>query len=60
MALHRKMAALSTSRPDIAILQEVSREDTSQYPESSWIGNNPQKGLGVLGLNGFRVQSESP
>jgi endonuclease/exonuclease/phosphatase family metal-dependent hydrolase len=50
------MAALSTLRPDIAILQEVSREDTSQYPESCWIGNNPQKGLGVLGLNGFRVR----
>ncbi len=56
MALDRKLPALSALRPDIAVLQEVSSQDVSRHPESCWIGNNPKKGLGVLGLNGFRVR----
>jgi endonuclease/exonuclease/phosphatase family metal-dependent hydrolase len=56
MALDRKMSALSALRPDIAVLQEVSSQDIARYPESCWIGNNPKKGMGVVGLNGFRVR----
>ncbi len=56
MALRKKWPALSTLRPDVAILQEVSEVDVSKHAGSCWIGNNRDKGLAVVGLNGFKVR----
>lgn len=56
MALRRKWPALLDLRPDVAILQEVSKQDVLQRAEAIWVGNNPHKGLAVLGMNGFHVR----
>jgi endonuclease/exonuclease/phosphatase family metal-dependent hydrolase len=54
-ALRKNEAALSELRPDISVLQEVSKSDTSQHPGSCWVGNNPHKGMGIVGQNGYSV-----
>lgn len=59
MALRKKLSALSTLSPDIAVLQEVSELDASQFEEHCWIGNNPNKGLAIVGFNGFQVRVHS-
>jgi exodeoxyribonuclease-3 len=56
MALRKKQTALASLRPDISVLQEVSKADASALMESCWVGNNLTKGIAVVGSNGFRVR----
>jgi len=63
MALHRKLAALSALKPDVAVLSEcaspgrlaerLGREGLDCEP--AWIGANRDKGLAVLAFNGYRA-----
>lgn len=63
MALHRKLEALRSLAPDVAVLSECARPDivaeraglANLGAESVWIGDNRHKGLAVLGFNGYRV-----
>ena len=62
MALHRKFAALESLQPDIAIIPECAdldrlREKAPLFTPSNaaWIGENPNKGLGVFAFNGYEV-----
>jgi exodeoxyribonuclease-3 len=63
MALHRKLDALLSLNPDVAVISECASLETLQArgldildPETFlWIGNNPNKGLGIATFNGFRV-----
>ena len=63
MALHRKLEALRSLEPDVAVLSECARPDivaeraglASLGADSVWIGTNDHKGLAVLGFNGYRV-----
>ena len=62
MALHRKLEALRSLAPDVAVLCECARPDivaeraglASLGADSVWIGTNDHKGLAVLGFNGYR------
>jgi exodeoxyribonuclease III len=64
MALHRKLAALRALAPDVAVLPEcASPERLAERLGGAgldcalaWIGANRDKGLAVLGLNGYRVR----
>lgn len=62
MALDRKFSALLSLRPDIAVIPECAKPDIlrnkTDLPddvEIVWIGDNPNKGLGIFGFNGYRV-----
>jgi exodeoxyribonuclease-3 len=55
-ALHKKWSAIADLRPDVAILQEVSEVDVSTHASSCWVGNDRNKGIGVVGFNGFQVK----
>lgn len=63
MAMHRKLEALRSLAPDIAVLCECARPDivaeraglADLGAESVWIGANHHKGLAVLGFNRYRV-----
>ena len=63
MALHRKLGALRSLRPDVAVISECAEPERflrksgllEAEPEMVWIGANPNKGLAVLAFNGFRV-----
>lgn len=63
MALHRKLEALRSLAPDVAVLSECARPEivaeraglASLDADSVWIGDNRHKGLAVLGFNGYRV-----
>ena len=62
MALHRKFSALMSLRPDIAVIPECakpdilrSKMDLSDDVTIVWIGDNPNKGLGIFAFNGYRV-----
>lgn len=54
-----KRDAILAHKPDLLILQESAKADieNSDAPFKHWVGNNPHKGLGVLGFGGsnFRV-----
>jgi hypothetical protein len=59
MGLHRKLAALRSLRPDIAILSEVACPDQLRLrlPELKdipivWVGGSPNKGLAVMSFTG--------
>ncbi len=64
MALHRKLAALRALRPDVAVLPECASPQrlaerlgaASLDCSMAWIGANRDKGLAVLGFNGYRVR----
>ena len=63
MALHKKFFSLCTQNPSIAIVQECAdierlRAKASSFiPDSVvWIGENPNKGLGVFGFDGYKVE----
>ena len=64
MALHRKLDALMALCPDVAVISECAdphrlRTRGVTLPadmDMVWIGSNPDKGLGVFGFNGCRVQ----
>jgi hypothetical protein len=62
MALHRKLAALQTLKPDIAVIPESAnperlraKADAFADADIVWVGDNPDKGLSVLGFNGYSV-----
>ena len=63
MAMHRKLEALRSLSPDIAVLCECARPDivaeraglADLGVDSVWIGTNHHKGLAVLGFNRYRV-----
>ena len=63
MAMHRKLEALRSLSPDIAVLCECARPDivaeraglADLGADSVWIGTNHHKGLAVLGFNRYRV-----
>ena len=63
MALHRKLEALHSLAPDVAVLSECAYPDivaeraglASLGADSVWIGANDHKGLAALGFNGYRV-----
>jgi endonuclease/exonuclease/phosphatase family metal-dependent hydrolase len=50
MAYRKKQQSISLMRPDIAVIQEVSRRDLDASPATfaHWVGTSPSKGLGVL------------
>lgn len=52
MAFYKKRHLLDALQPDVAVLQEVSKKDieSGEYPFAAWVGSNPHKGLGVIGL----------
>ncbi len=60
MALHRKVEALASLNPDVAVISECARpatlreRSTNDWIETEpvWIGRNPNKGLAVFGFNG--------
>jgi hypothetical protein len=56
IALRRKWPALLSLRPDVAVLQEVSEVDVSNQAASCWVGNDRNKGIAVVGFNGFNVR----
>lgn len=71
MALHRKVEALLSQKPDIAVVSECARPDilaergVTDLEACSvlWMGENPHKGLGIFAFNDFtvsRVQSFYP
>ena len=60
MAFHRKVDALLSERPDIAIVGECAspevlgaKADLRRLGEMVWVGDNPQKGLAVFARNGY-------
>ena len=62
MALHAKLPALAALRPDVAVISEcatpkiVRQKAPLLMPDSAtWIGQNPQKGLGILGFGEYGV-----
>ena len=68
MALHRKAKALLRLKPDVAVISECARPDILEMrgsvdwvqAEPIWVGDNPNKGLGVFSFNGYSARlSES-
>jgi exodeoxyribonuclease III len=62
MGLPRKMAALRSLRPDIAILSEVACPEQlrRKLPELGdmpivWVGSNPNKGLAIISFTGSQL-----
>ena len=63
MALHRKLEALRSLKPDVAVLCECAKPEivaeraglSGLDNDSVWIGKNKHKGLAVFAYNGFRV-----
>jgi hypothetical protein len=62
MGLPRKIAALRSLRPDIAILSEVANPERlrTALPELAdipivWVGTNPNKGLAVISFTGSEL-----
>jgi len=68
MALHRKLDALMSLSPDIAVVSECANPDRLRMrgvPDSAlgqpvWIGENRDKGLAVLAFNGHSVRLAEP
>lgn len=68
MALHRKVDALLTLRPDIAVISEcacpkiLAQRGADSWIETDpvWIGENQHKGLGVFAFNGYRLRLYEP
>ncbi|MEM6549722.1 MAG: hypothetical protein AAF713_18530 [Pseudomonadota bacterium] len=64
MAFHRKAEALMRLRPDLAVISECAAPSVLTArglgevagETAVWIGNNPNKGLGVFAFNGYRVR----
>lgn len=66
MALHRKTEQLALLDPTIAVLPESAHPDRTQKALQSigatsvqWIGDNPNKGLSVVGFDGWQVQIDA-
>lgn len=68
MALHRKVEALLSQKPDIAVVSECARPDilaergVTDLEACSvlWMGENPHKGLGIFAFNDFTVSRVQP
>ncbi|WP_156959009.1 endonuclease/exonuclease/phosphatase family protein [Labrenzia sp. DG1229] len=68
MALHRKVEALLSQKPDIAVVSECARPDilaergVTDLEACSvlWMGENPHKGLGIFAFNDFTVSRVEP
>lgn len=63
MRLHRKWDRLNALQPDLAIIPECaepsltwSRRKSRPECESQWVGDNPNKGLGVFAFSGLRLE----
>jgi exodeoxyribonuclease-3 len=62
MAVHRKLDALLSLRPDVAIVPECANPATltakTSQPITSmvWIGEKPNKGLGVLAFGDYSLE----
>jgi exodeoxyribonuclease III len=63
MGFERKLVALSALRPDIAVLSEVACPEKlrSECPALEglpivWVGNKPNKGLGVVSFTGSSLE----
>ncbi len=54
--LGRKLPAFTALHPDIAVLQEVSAVDIDRLPQSCWVGNLPNKGLGAAAFGQFQIR----
>jgi exodeoxyribonuclease-3 len=63
MAFYRKAAALEALKPDIAIIQECAKPevlamrgwDVPGPDQFLWMGDNPNKGLGVFAYGDYRL-----
>jgi hypothetical protein len=59
MALHRKLWYLNGLNPDIAVVPECAEKLPNQTEHDfsfAWKGRNSNKGIGVLGFNGWAVE----
>jgi hypothetical protein len=62
MAAHRKLDALASLHPDVAILPECANPSTlmAKYGANelnmAWVGHNPNKGLGILAFGDYSVE----
>jgi hypothetical protein len=64
MALHRKIDALLSLRPDVAVISECAeplrlrKTSKSSWIETEpiWFGRNADKGLGVFAFNGYSIE----
>lgn len=62
MALHDKLSALAELMPDVAVVPECANQATLRSkaplfvpPSVVWVGDNPNKGLGVFAFGDYRV-----
>lgn len=62
MAFYKKRHLLEALLPDVAIVQEVSKKDieSGDYPFAAWVGSNPNKGLGVIGMRSASYKVTEP
>ena len=59
----RKVTALTTIGADIAVLSEVPNNCAALVKGDAsgvWIGTNPDYGLAVVGMNGWRIERIDP
>jgi exodeoxyribonuclease III len=62
MALHEKFARVASLAPDVAILPECAdlerlrTKAPSVSTNAVWVGDNPNKGLGVFAFGSYRVR----
>lgn len=65
MALHRKLDALLSLRPDVAVISECAAPevlaargvDLNRFSGALWIGTNRHKGLGIFGFGEYAVRA---
>lgn len=62
MAYYKKSHLIEALKPDLILLQEVAKKDVlaSDHPFAAWVGSNPHKGLGVLGVTQARYKITEP
>lgn len=65
MALHSKLPLLLALDPDIAVVPESANNQTLRQKSplfapmlSPWVGDNPNKGLGVFAFGDYRIELE--
>ena len=67
-AFHRKADALLSLAPDVAVIGEAATPelvakrglDLPDGTDMLWTGRNPNKGLGVVAFNGYRLRRAEP
>lgn len=66
MALHRKLDALASLRPDVAVICECANPEIVRAKSESrlsdsvvWVGENKNKGIAVFGLGPWRVRLDN-